>query len=284
MRDAMYFGPTAATEVETHRAGGRAEAASTAFEHALEEVVIGDAYGLYVARLYARGICAYADVAELARARGDSGRVAGIEGAAASAIERFDAMLQSDNFPDGDPPPSSLAHRAVVEAETSRLRGRSDADSWKQATERWTDLEEPLELAYAEWRLAEALLLAGAARGEASSVLSRAADTAREVGAVALLAQIASLARRARVPLSGAVATEASDPPEQRFGLTDRELEVLALLAEGLTNREIGERLFMSEKTASVHVSRILTKLDVRGRVEAATMAQRLGLAQTAPS
>jgi len=51
-----------------------------------------------------------------------------------------------------------------------------------------------------------------------------------------------------------------------------------------MTNREIGERLFMSEKTASVHVSRILAKLDVRGRVEAATMAQRLGIVQTARS
>jgi DNA-binding NarL/FixJ family response regulator len=53
---------------------------------------------------------------------------------------------------------------------------------------------------------------------------------------------------------------------------------VLTLLVEGMTNRKIGERLFMSEKTASVHVSRILAKLGVRGRVEAATMAQRAGL------
>jgi DNA-binding CsgD family transcriptional regulator len=69
-----------------------------------------------------------------------------------------------------------------------------------------------------------------------------------------------------------------NERPEQRFGLTDGELKVLALLAEGMTNREIGERLFMAEKTASVHVSRILAKLDVRGRVGAATMAQRAGL------
>jgi len=75
-------------------------------------------------------------------------------------------------------------------------------------------------------------------------------------------------------PLDGVPAQDGeSERPEQRFGLTDRELEMLALLAEGMTNREIGERLFMAEKTASVHVSRILAKLDVRGRVEAATMA-----------
>ncbi|HEX5899161.1 MAG TPA: response regulator transcription factor [Solirubrobacteraceae bacterium] len=59
----------------------------------------------------------------------------------------------------------------------------------------------------------------------------------------------------------------------------DRELTVLGLVAEGHTNREIGETLFISEKTASVHVSRILAKLGVRARVEAATAAHRLGLA-----
>jgi DNA-binding NarL/FixJ family response regulator len=55
-------------------------------------------------------------------------------------------------------------------------------------------------------------------------------------------------------------------------------LSVLELVAEGMTNRQIGEELFISEKTASVHVSRILAKLDVRSRVEAATAAQRLGM------
>jgi DNA-binding NarL/FixJ family response regulator len=62
------------------------------------------------------------------------------------------------------------------------------------------------------------------------------------------------------------------------LGLTERELAVLELVAVGKTNREIGEQLFMAQKTASVHVSRILAKLDVRSRVEAATAAQRLGL------
>jgi DNA-binding NarL/FixJ family response regulator len=61
-------------------------------------------------------------------------------------------------------------------------------------------------------------------------------------------------------------------------GLTARELEILGLLASGLTNRQIGERLFISPKTAGVHVSNILGKLGVGGRVEAATVAQRMGL------
>jgi DNA-binding NarL/FixJ family response regulator len=60
--------------------------------------------------------------------------------------------------------------------------------------------------------------------------------------------------------------------------LTERELAVLELVARGMTNRQIGEQLFMAPKTASVHVSRILTKLEVSSRLEAATAAQRLGL------
>jgi NarL family two-component system response regulator LiaR len=74
-------------------------------------------------------------------------------------------------------------------------------------------------------------------------------------------------------------AAQPRDAPEH--GLTPREREVLAMVAEGATNREIGERLFMAEKTASVHVSRILAKLDVRSRTEAAAVAHRLGLDQS---
>ena len=62
------------------------------------------------------------------------------------------------------------------------------------------------------------------------------------------------------------------------FGLTDRELEVLALIAAGRSNGEIAGSLFISRKTASVHVSNILGKLGVAGRVEAAGVAHRLGL------
>ena len=75
----------------------------------------------------------------------------------------------------------------------------------------------------------------------------------------------------------------ADEPAEDPFGLTPRERQVLELLADGRTNREIGQTLFMAEKTASVHVSRILSKLDVRSRTEAAAVAHRLGLLPTAP-
>ena len=84
--------------------------------------------------------------------------------------------------------------------------------------------------------------------------------------------------------LDDAPDTASDDPEVDRFGLTARELTVLSLVAEGHTNREIGASLFISEKTASVHVSRILAKLGVRSRVEAATAAHRLGMtAASAP-
>jgi DNA-binding NarL/FixJ family response regulator len=76
------------------------------------------------------------------------------------------------------------------------------------------------------------------------------------------------------VTAAGAAAGGEADP----FGLTPRERQVLALVARGATNREIGAELYMAEKTASVHVSRILAKLDVRSRTEAAAVAHRLGL------
>ena len=96
--------------------------------------------------------------------------------------------------------------------------------------------------------------------------------------------------RRARV-LTLATDTVAGDgavpaapqDPLARFGLTAREREVLSLLAAGRSNPEIGRALFISTKTASVHVSNILAKLGVSGRVEAAVVAQRLGVYGPAP-
>jgi DNA-binding CsgD family transcriptional regulator/tetratricopeptide (TPR) repeat protein len=69
--------------------------------------------------------------------------------------------------------------------------------------------------------------------------------------------------------------------PKEAFGLSKRELEVLALIADGRTNREIGERLFISQKTVGVHVGNILSKLGASGRVEAAMVAIRLELVPT---
>jgi DNA-binding NarL/FixJ family response regulator len=116
---------------------------------------------------------------------------------------------------------------------------------------------------------------------EAALEPARAAlDTARLLGARWLEEEISGLAARARLRLDDAVDGADADAGEDGdpFGLTPRERQVLALVAEGRTNREIGAELYMAEKTASVHVSRILAKLGVRGRTEAAAVAHRLGL------
>ena len=124
-------------------------------------------------------------------------------------------------------------------------------------------------------------------RAAAAAPLREARERAAAMGAAPLLGEIDALARRARLDVSApdaAGAEEAPASPADQLGLTPRELEVLLLVAAGRTNREIGAELFMSEKTASVHVSRILAKLGVGGRVEAAAVAHRLGLTEPAAS
>ena len=88
--------------------------------------------------------------------------------------------------------------------------------------------------------------------------------------------------RNGRSDLVRAIAGDPPSPAKRpdTFGLSGREREVLGLVAQGRTNREIGERLFISQKTVGVHVGNILAKLEVSGRVEAAAVAIRLGLTE----
>ena len=100
------------------------------------------------------------------------------------------------------------------------------------------------------------------------------------LGAPWLRGEAEGLAGRARLALADASTRRRAVGDrrgEDPFGLTPRERQVLELVAGGATNREIGAQLFMAEKTASVHVSRILAKLDVRSRTEAAAVAHRFG-------
>jgi DNA-binding NarL/FixJ family response regulator len=101
-----------------------------------------------------------------------------------------------------------------------------------------------------------------------------------QVAARPLRERIEGLARRARIDLETEEPAAPSAPRSTTdpYGLTVREREVLDLVAAGRTNREIGERLFISEKTASVHVTHILGKLGVSSRVEAALVAARAGM------
>jgi DNA-binding NarL/FixJ family response regulator len=114
--------------------------------------------------------------------------------------------------------------------------------------------------------------------------LRPAHHTAVALEAKPLRQEIERLAQRGRLRLADH-STATAQPqtvasPVEALGLTRREAEVLALVAEGWTNRQIGQELFITEKTAGVHVSRILAKLGVAGRGEAAAVAHRLGLDQ----
>jgi DNA-binding NarL/FixJ family response regulator len=172
-----------------------------------------------------------------------------------------------------------LAYLALCEAESGRARRASDPSAWAHAVSAWSELERPYPAAYARWRQAEALL--GDRRGrDAEPILREAHATAQRLGAAPLAHELESLARRARMSLGDAAAEAAPAPHDAEHELTPRELEVLALVAAGRTNREIAEALFVSEKTAGHHVSSILRKLAVRSRVEAAGAAQRLGLVE----
>ncbi|HSO54452.1 MAG TPA: LuxR C-terminal-related transcriptional regulator, partial [Actinomycetes bacterium] len=139
--------------------------------------------------------------------------------------------------------------------------------------------------ACARWREAGALLATRAPRAEVERALWAAHDVALRLGAAPLRRELELLARRGRVrlepPAEPAHPAEAEAPSTARsLGLTRREAEVLALVAAGRTNRQVAEALFISVKTASIHVSHILAKLGVAGRVEAAAVAHRLGLAE----
>ena len=165
---------------------------------------------------------------------------------------------------------------ALAEAEHARLTAAADtAERWATAAERCDRLRLAHHGAYARFRRAEALLTRGS-RTQVSELLREACTDAEASGAVPLRNDVAALARRANIDLER---DEMPATPAEQLGLTPREGEVLALLADGRTNPQIAERLFISAKTASVHVSNILRKLEATNRGEAAALAHRHGLA-----
>jgi len=168
--------------------------------------------------------------------------------------------------------PLHEAYAATFAAEARRADSGADVALWDAAALAWGGLGQPYPEAYALLRAAGAGV-AGDREG-AGVRLARAGELARRVGAGPLEQEIGQLARRARIQLPGAVSAGGGVP----FGLTAREMEVLRLVAAGRGNREIAAELFISPRTASVHVSNILSKLSVSSRSEAAATAHRLHL------
>jgi DNA-binding CsgD family transcriptional regulator len=221
-----------------------------------------------------------ADRAEQAAARRMAEEVAEARQRAAPVLAALD-LLAAAPTPQARYVPVA-GHLRQAQAERSRLEGRSDPDRWHAAAAAWERLECPFDAAYARFREAEALLADGASRQQAETVLRAAHHTTVVLGAGPLRREIELLAQRGRLrlkePVDRTAAPAAPPSPAASLGLTQREVEVLALVAEGRTNRQIGQALFITPKTASVHVSRILAKLGAAGRGEAAAIAHRLGL------
>ena len=275
----MSLGPLYASLCDLAAARGDIAEARRLMAHIRERIVETDAMGFFIAPLYLAGVRAEADAAERARDRGDAEAEHEARESGRDHAARADGFRQGKGL-DGPPAPRVLADAAMVDAELTRLEGEPTPDAWKEPAERNESLGNVLESGYARMRQAEALLALGH-REAAAGPLRAAHAVATESGAPPLYEAIEALARRARIELSAPAGTTRDGPVSdaEQLGLTPREAEVLALVAAGCTNRQIGEELFISEKTASVHVSRILAKLDVRGRGEAAAVAHRLGLA-----
>lgn len=259
---------------------------------------------LFLARIWlsALAIAALADAAEADRSAGRAGApgsaaATAVETRTAERLDRGDSLLAvaRETARRGRPRggvlgPEGRAWLQRTAAENARLHAAvgqgpgapaegdepTPAALWRQAADAWQDTVNAFDFGYryevarSRYRWAEALLGAGereAAEVEAAEALAEATD----MGARPLADAVRALARRARLDLPGVRRATAST-------LTEREEEVLGLVAQGLSNRQIGERLFISTKTVSVHVSNLLAKLGASGRAEAVSLAHQRGL------
>lgn len=226
---------------------------------------------------------AEADLAGTARARRDATGTA----EAARQADRAVAIIQTNearrlarSIPDFD-----MAIR-VGELERRRVDDDDVATDWLDIATAADALGLVPIATRARLRAVSRLLVGDGTRADARRVLRDAHDTALEAGLGALVRDSRALATRGRIELAADVTAKPIRVPRRRtasashdpYGLTPREREILTLLAAGYSNRRIGEHLFVSPKTAGVHVSNILGKLGVAGRVEAAVIAHRLGL------
>ncbi len=243
--------------------------------------------------------------------------VAGARPASMATVERLRAVMaglgeRHRTLSEGEADLLAGYH-LLCEGEVGRIEGAPDPRVWHQAALIWDRCGHPYPAAYARLQEATALFHQRTRNAAAAMALRRAHATARGLEAAPLVAEIEDLARRARLDLSVpppappapldasaaggpgggadpsvamAEGGDAQDPDgvgAALGGLTARELDVIAELARGLSNREIGERLYISSRTVGVHVSNILAKLGVRTRVEAAALYARRAAGVSGP-
>jgi DNA-binding NarL/FixJ family response regulator len=229
-------------------------------------------YGPSVIRPAAVALSARADRAVQARVAGDEAAAAAELAAAAGLLQIAREGAAFPKRPKFILGPEGRGWLARAEAHYARARGDNDPEAWQAVLDAFGPAY-VYEIARTRWRLAEALAEAGR-RDEAEEQWHQAAQAADRLRARPLRAVLTDLSRRARI------GTVPDDRPhgDVLASLTSREREVLRLLAAGRSNREIAAVLFITPKTASVHVSNILGKLGAASRTEAAAIAHREGL------
>jgi DNA-binding CsgD family transcriptional regulator len=199
---------------------------------------------------------------------------------AESMLAEVETLIEDSAASASGPSPWVRALSAECRAEATRVL-ESDPSAWAAAATAWNDLSAPFHTAYCRFRQSEALLAGRSEKRAATDALVDAWRRARRLGAARLLGDCERLAERARITLDDPAGDQST--PRQRagsdLGLTTREVEVLELLALGRTDGQIADTLFISKKTASVHVSNILRKLDARDRWHAGDIGRhaRLG-------
>jgi DNA-binding CsgD family transcriptional regulator len=194
-----------------------------------------------------------------------------LDARAVARIDRLTAELDVLDAGDAEDVGYAADHR-TAQNEAARARGRAEADDWAEAVELWRAAERPREEAYCLLREAECHV-AAKQRGKAAAAAGEARAIAERLGAAPILAEVDALLGRTRISPAPVPRTSPEDRP---YGLTDREYEVLALLGTGATNRQIARKLFISDRTVGVHVSRVLHKLQVTNRAQAAAVAVRV--------
>ncbi|WP_033205263.1 response regulator transcription factor [Patulibacter americanus] len=304
----QWHGPLGIARAALEVRAGDLDAAWRAAETALQRIEFCTEDVSRIAHVAWWGVRVAAQQAQQARDRHEDD---------APAIARAEAMAERAEAAATEGGPIARACCLVARAELACAHGRPDPAAWRAVLEAWEALEYPYAVATTHLRLAEVQIELGD-RETATTHARAALAGGRRLGSRWLVDDVTGLAARARLrleepktsgagggavsdaadgatdpgtgeadgttaagmpPPPGVAAAHGARPAEDPFGLTPRERQVLALVAEGATNREVGARLFMAEKTASVHVSRILAKLAVRSRTEAAAVAHRLGLA-----